>query len=167
MVIQGYIHLIKGNLQTTQIIDPALVAAGDPALIAAGCLVERDPGFAERVREGDLLVLDGALRGDEHAEAAIIALQAVGLAAVICAAADPAIISQGMRYGLPVLIIPAAAQTVREGDLLRLDLERGQLEANGARWTYPPLPADALTAVRRVQLLSRMRRVVEDEGFAE
>lgn len=167
MVIQGYVRYLQGDLATSQVIEPGLVAEGDPALIAAGCLAARDPSFAERVREGDLLVVDGALRGADQAEAALIAWQAVGLVAVICAAAEPAMINQGLGYGLPVLIIPAATPLLREGSLARLELERGQLEAQGIRWCFQPLAAAGLAAVRQVQLLRRMRQVVEDEGFAE
>jgi 3-isopropylmalate dehydratase small subunit len=167
MVITGYARALRGNLRPAQIIDPVTAAAGDPALLAAQCLAALDPDFAERTREGDLLVLDGTLGEGSQAEAAVIALQALGIAAVICRAAGPEFVAVAAGYGLPIIAAPAAAAALGEGVLLRLDLERGSLEGAGAAWTTPPLPAAALGAVRRAQLLVRMRRVVEEEGFAE
>lgn len=167
MVIAGYARRVAADLAPAAIVDEATAALGDPALLAAACLAAVDPGFAERAGEGDILVLDGALLAGPGAEAAVIALQAVGLAAVVCAAADPSLAELAAIYGLPVAVAPGAAATIAEGALLRLDLERGGLESGPGRWSFAPLAAAALAAARRAQLLARMRRVVEDEGFAE
>lgn len=167
MVLTGYARRVAGDLAPHQIIAEATAAGGDPAEIAAACLAAVDPGFAERAREGDLLILDGAVGGGAGAEAAVIALQAVGVAAVICRGADAAVVALGGVYGLPVIAAPAAAASIAEGALVRADLERGRLEVGGAAWDVAPLGAQALAAVRRGQLLARMRRVVEDEGYAE
>jgi len=64
---------------------------------------------------------------------------------------------------------PQQAPALTAGTLLRLDLERGQLgnQTAGTSWPCAPCAPDQLAATRRAQLLARMRRVVEDEGFAE
>jgi 3-isopropylmalate dehydratase small subunit len=167
MVITGYARTLRGDLTPAQIIDPTAATLGDPAVLAAQCLAAVDPDFAERAREGDLLVLDGLLGDGTHGEAAVISLQALGIAAVICRAAGPEFAAIAAGYGLPIIAAPEAAAALGEGVLLRLDLERGSLEGAGVCWTTPPLAVAALGAVRRAQLLVRMRRVVEEEGFAE
>jgi 3-isopropylmalate dehydratase small subunit len=166
MVLTGHALRIAGELAPAQVIDPAIAASGDPAELAAACLAAVDPTLAERAREGNVLVLDGTLAAGAGAEAAVIALQAVGFAAVICRAVAPELRELGTIYGLPLLVAPDAV-AVGEGELVRIDLERGRIEAGGRGWPAPPLAPDALAAVRRGQLLARMRRVVEDEGFAE
>ena len=47
------------------------------------------------------------------------------------------------------------------------DLASGRIEdrASGAVYQAPACPPDLVAAVRRAQLLNRMRRVVEEEGF--
>ncbi len=167
MVITGYARRISASLSPSQVIAPEVVAGGDPAEIAAHCLAVVDPEFAERVRDGDVLVVDGDLSGGPGAEAAVLALQAAGVAALICRGAAADLIALGERYGLPVLSAPAAVPHLAEGALLRLDLEYGRLSSNGVTWSVTPLEAAALTTVRRVQVLARMRRVVEEEGLAE
>lgn len=168
MVLTGYAHQLDGDLAVAQIIAREYVASGDPALLAAHCLEAVDAALAEQVQEGDILVLHGSLTGGEQIEAAVLALQALGVVALLCSAADAAFARLAGEYGLPVLTQPAAAAAISSGDLLRLDLARGSIEVRGGtRWQTAACPEPMLAAVRRNQLLSRMRRVVEDEGFAE
>lgn len=167
MVITGYARLVMGNLTPGEIIDAETAALGDPALLAAHCLAKVDPDFAARVAEGDVLFLAGELHGGSGAEAAVIALQAVGIAAVVCERVAPELTSLGAIYGLPVVVAPGAGSALVEGDLVRLDLERGRLAVGPSQWEFTPIRAEALASARRAQLLARMRRVVEDEGYAE
>ncbi len=167
MVITGYARRVSASLTPREVIAPEVAASGDPAEIAAHCLAAVDAEFAERAREGDVLVVDGDLSGGEGAEAAVLALQAAGIAALICREAAAELIAAGEGYGLPVLSVPPAAVHLAEGTLLRLDLERGRIEGDGHTWPFPPLTPAALASARRMQVLARMRRVVEEEGLAE
>ncbi len=167
MVLTGYGRLVQGDLTPAQIVAPEVIASGDPAEIAAACLVAVDTTLAERVREGDLLVVDGTLAGGEGVEGAVIALQAAGFAAAICRGAAAELLATAALYGLPLLIAAEAAGAIEAESPIRIDLERGTIESGGLGWAFAPLEAAALAAVRRAQLLARMRRVVEDEGYAE
>lgn len=169
MVLTGIAQRVESSLTPAQVIAPALAASGDPALLAAHCLEAVDPTLSERAREGDILLVNGTLHGGEGAEDAVLALQALGIAAVLCAATDEALAALAGSYGLPLLVQPAAVAAVAAGHILRLDLERGQIEerATGRRWDCAPSTPAVRAAVQRAQLLARMRRVVEDEGYAE
>ena len=167
MVITGYARRVTGDLTPAAIIDAETAATGDPALLAAGCLAAVEPGFAERCREGDVLIIAGSLADGPGAEAAVIALQAAGLAAVVCGGVAHALAEVANGYGLALVIAPDAAAAIAEDAVVRLDLERGGLEAGSGRWAFTPLAPAALAASRRAQILARMRRVVEDEGYAE
>jgi len=65
-----------------------------------------------------------------------------------------------------VLESPAAA-TIAEGVIVRIDLARGWIEDRSTSATYAtsPVSPELIEAVRRAQLLARMRRIVEEEGF--
>lgn len=168
MILTGYARRVDAHLSPAALINPSLVEdGGDPALLAAACLAEVDQDFALRVREGDLLVINGVLEGSGDCELAIVALQAVGIAAIICQQVATEMVAVADRCGLPILSAPAAVPLLDEGTLLRLDLEHGVVEGGGTRYEVAPLAKPTLEMVRRVQLLSRMRRVVEEEGFAE
>lgn len=164
MILTGYIHTVRGDLAPAQIIAPAYADLGDPALLAAHCLDAVAPDLAGRSREGDLLVVAGAIGPGPGAEAAVLALQAAGFSAVVARSFADELRELAALYGLPLIALDLPAT---DGELARLDLARGQLEVAGRRSAFPPLDAAALAPVRRAQLLARTRRVVEDEGYAE
>jgi 3-isopropylmalate/(R)-2-methylmalate dehydratase small subunit len=167
MILYGTTHRVGDGITTGDIIAPEWRAAGDPAILAAHCLAGVDPAIAERAREGDLLLAGHSLGGGPEPDIAVLALQAAGFAAIVCASADPGFVAAAEIYGLPVLICPEATGALAEGVLVRLDLARGRIEdrASGAVYDAPPSSPELIDAVRRAQLLVRMRRVVEEEGF--
>lgn len=169
MILTGYTHRIATDAPCRAIIAAEYANSGDPALLAAHSLEALDPHFAERAREGDVLVVVGAVGAGEGAEPAVLALQAVGVAAVVCAAADDTFAELAATYGLAVLVCPPAAEQLAGGSLLRVDLASGTIEdrAHGRRWGSIDLPPALPAAARRAQLLARTRRVVDEEGFAE
>lgn len=183
LVLTGYVHRLAQPITPGQIIAPAHATSGDPALLAAHCLETIAPHLADQARPGDVLVLP-ALQPDSptpagnadsrHAahEPAILALQALGIAALICAAAPEDVCTLAGNYGLPVLLQPEATAALPAGAIVRLDLARGRISQTAppdpaATWHTTPCPPDVLAAVQRTLLLSRMRRVVEDEGYAD
>jgi 3-isopropylmalate/(R)-2-methylmalate dehydratase small subunit len=172
MILYGTTHRVGDGITTDDIIAPEHRGAGDPALLSAHCLATIDSTIAEAARAGDILLAGRDFGRDQHSdanegtEAAVLALQALGIAAIICASADRAFADMAAMYGLPVLICPGAAGIV-SGGVVRIDLASGKItdRANGAVFQAQPCPPDLIEAVRRAELLARMRRVVEEEGF--
>jgi 3-isopropylmalate dehydratase small subunit len=174
MVIIGYARRIDQNVSPGVILAPDVAAIADPALFAAHCLERIDPALAEQVCEGDILVLGGQFAEDvstttTSADDAVLALQALGIAAVVCVGAAVPLLALAGSYGLPLLAHGEAAASIQSGDIVRLDLERGTIEdqAAGKIWQGEPCSPACIAAARRAQMLARMRRIVEDEGFAE
>ncbi|MEN9934962.1 MAG: hypothetical protein RLZZ387_1541, partial [Chloroflexota bacterium] len=68
---------------------------------------------------------------------------------------------------LPLMEQPEAAAALPDGGLVRVDLATGRIEerATGAVYQAQPAPPEVVAATRQRQLLARMRRVVEEEGF--
>ncbi|HEU4325355.1 MAG TPA: hypothetical protein VFS21_19585 [Roseiflexaceae bacterium] len=166
MVIYGYIHRLGDGVTAEQIIAPEW-REEDPAALAAHCLEAVDPQLPERVRPGDLLLAGRGFGAGEGQETAVLALQAAGFVALVCADADPDFVGQAAVYGLPVLIAAEAVAGLPAGALARLDLARGTLadRESGAAFPVPVPPPAVLDAFRRALLLNRMRQVVEEEGF--
>jgi 3-isopropylmalate/(R)-2-methylmalate dehydratase small subunit len=124
------------------------------------------PAIAEHAREGVILLAGRDFGAGGDPDSAALALQAAGFAAIVCASADRAFGEVAAAYGLPVLESLAAA-AVAGGVVVRIDLARGRIEDRSTSATYATSPAspELIEAVRRAQLLARMRRIVEEEGF--
>ncbi len=175
MILTGYVRRLAQAVTLAQILSPALRDAGDPDMLAAQCLAGADPTLAARLREGDVLVLpafvlppdmDISAAVQQHAEAAVFALQAIGCAAMIVGEPVGWFAALAGEHGLAVLVQPDAAAALCEGSIVRLDLERGTISSDGEQWQVAPLAADVCATVRRYQLLVRMRRVADDEDYA-
>lgn len=168
MILTGYARRIERSISPATILAAEYAESHDPAVLAAHCLAAVDPTLAERTREGDILVVAGEVQHGPHAETAVLALQALGIAAVVCRAADAEMIALAGAAGLP-LLVQVEATTISEGRVVRLDLARGtvQDQFTGQVWQATPCTAETLAATQRTQLLARMRRVVDDEGLAE
>ena len=167
MILYGTTHRVGDDITTDLIIAPVYRADADPAWLAAHCLAGVDSAIAELAREGDLLLAGNGFGAGPDAEIAVLALQAVGFAAIICASANAGFVAAAEAYGLPVLICPAAVAAITPGGVVRLDLAGGRItdRANGEVYSAPPCAPTLVDMVRRAQLLTRMRRVVEEEGF--
>jgi 3-isopropylmalate/(R)-2-methylmalate dehydratase small subunit len=167
MILYGTTHRVGDGIISAAIIAPEHHADADPAWLAAHCLAGVDPAIAEAAREGDVLLTGNDFGAGPDAEVAVLALQAAGFAAIICASADADFVSAAEAYGLPVLICPAAVAAIVPGGVVRLDLAGGRItdRATGASYLVPPCAPALVDVVRRAQLLTRMRRVVEEEGY--
>jgi 3-isopropylmalate/(R)-2-methylmalate dehydratase small subunit len=167
MILYGTTHRVGDDITTDAIIAPEQQADADPAWLAAHCLANVDAAITELAREGDVLLAGANFGAGPDTEIAVLALQAVGFAAVICASADAGFVAAAEAYGLPVLICPAAVAAIAPGSVLRLDLAGGRItdRATGEIYSVPPCAPTLVNMVRRAQLLTRMRRVVEEEGF--
>lgn len=168
MVLYGTTHRVGDDVTAAQIIAPD-VPSDDPAQLAAQCLAAIDPTLAEHVADGDVLLAGRAFGEGDAPETAVLALQALGFAAVICHTAAPPFVAIAQSYGLPVIEAPEAADALPPGAIARIDLERGNItdQATKARFRFPPCSPELSAAVRRARLLAQMRRVVEEEGFGE
>jgi 3-isopropylmalate/(R)-2-methylmalate dehydratase small subunit len=164
MVFYGTTHSVGNNITTAQIIAPE--HADDPSLLAAHCLEFVDSMLAERVAEGDVLLAGSHFGAGDAPDTAVLALQALGFSSVVAVSFAPGFVEAAEAYGLPALVAPDAA-ALPAGHLLRLDLERGTItdRATGSVTSFTPCSPTMIAAVRRAQLLRRMRQVVEEEGF--
>ncbi|HEU5098757.1 MAG TPA: hypothetical protein VFU22_07050 [Roseiflexaceae bacterium] len=168
MVLYGTTHRVGDRITTDAIVAPE-DRADDPAWLAAHCLAGVDPAIAETAREGDVLLAGEAFGAGPEQELAVLALQAIGFASIICASADPGFVAAAETYGLPVLICPDAVSSITPGGVVRLDLAGGRItdRITGEVYLAPPCAPALVEMVRRFQLLMRMRRVVEEEGFMD
>jgi 3-isopropylmalate/(R)-2-methylmalate dehydratase small subunit len=124
-----------------------------PDDLARACLSRFDRGLRETIKQGDLLVagkntgcssacLDGMAEDPHLYGFAAMALKALGIAAVLCESAAMNFQRSSLEHGLPVVECRAIRQSVREGDELWVELERGTIDnvRTGQRLSFNPLP---------------------------
>jgi 3-isopropylmalate/(R)-2-methylmalate dehydratase small subunit len=130
------------NVNTDQIIPGRYNVTTDRMQLARYCLCEHRPDFACGVQPGDVLVAGRNFGCGSSREHAAVALKATGLAAVVASSFARIFYRNAINIGLPVLIAPAAAVALEDGDPIAVDLPTGTIYdlARGRTFQAEPLP---------------------------
>ena len=99
--------------------------------LAAHCMEDLDPDFVRRVDKGDVLVAGSNFGCGSSREQAPIALKYAGVGAVLAKSFARIFYRNAINVGLPVLICDTSS--IREGDLVRIDMDGGKVVVNGER----------------------------------
>lgn len=107
-------------------------------------LEDLDPGFAENVKLGDIIIAGKNFGCGSSREQPVVGLKAAGVAAVIAESFARIFYRAAINQGLVLIEAPEAARAYKEGDEVALDIEHGKITVGGAEYSFPPLPAEIL-----------------------
>ncbi|MEC9342796.1 MAG: hypothetical protein VYD64_03010 [Pseudomonadota bacterium] len=150
-----------GIIQYSQV--PDLGSFDIPALKAM-CFRTLIPGFAERVRRGDIVLAGRNFGHHSHAHACV-AMKESGIDAVLVESCDSAFMRKALNIGLPVVPCPGATGLAEEGQRVRIDLARGQAvnTATGAAIAFRPFAPQMLEVWQAGGLAEALRRRIGRE----
>ena len=130
-----------GNNVDTDVIIPArYLTTHDEAVLAAHALEDLDPGFAEAVRPGDVVVAGQNFGSGSSREHAAIALKATGIAGVVAVSFARIFYRNAINTGLPIFVCPQAVTAVSSGDEIELDVERSTVRNVSTATTFEAEP---------------------------
>jgi 3-isopropylmalate/(R)-2-methylmalate dehydratase small subunit len=155
MEIEGKAFKYGDNVDTDVIIPARYLNSSDPAELARHCMEDLDPGFASKVRDGDIIVAGRNFGCGSSREHAPLSIKAAGARCVVAESFARIFYRNAINIGLPILECPEAARAVSAGDRIGIDLASGTIEdfTTGKRFTAEPFP-------------EFMRRLVEAGGLA-
>lgn len=125
------------NIDTDLIIAARYLNDASPENLRIHCLEDVIPGFHEKVNPGDVIVAGknfGSGSSREHAPAAI---KACGVQCVIAASFARIFYRNAINIGLPIIESPEAAEEIRQGDVLAIDMAEGVLVNQTSGKSYP------------------------------
>ena len=161
----GRVHLFGSELaHDNEMIDFRLVLERqtDPAIILTSLFPNIDPGFAERVRQGDLIVAGKAFGTGKAHTTAYIAMAALGMG-VLCETSFEKVMLGAANLGLP--IAPGCiglSSSLLQGEEVEVDFEQGLVRSEDhTEYRFPALRPDLqrlIEAGGRAGLLSQWLR---------
>jgi 3-isopropylmalate/(R)-2-methylmalate dehydratase small subunit len=110
----------------------------DPAAIAAHALEDLDPGFAERVQPGDVVIGGRNWGCGSSREQAVTCLKWAGVGAVIAVSFARIFYRNAINNGLPAIVCPAAVAAIGGGEVVAIDLEAGEIRCEAGTFTFEP-----------------------------
>jgi len=148
--IRGRAWKFGDNVDTDVIIPTRVVTStSDPYGWARYVMEPLDPDFHKKVEKGDILVAGKNFGCGSSREQAPTALKYAGIGAVIAESFARIFFRNSINIGLPVLECKNISTKIREGDILEVYLETGNIRnlTTGENIKAMPLPEFALQII--------------------
>ncbi len=141
-IIQGTVWKFGNDVDTDLIIPARYLNTSDPKELAAHCMEDADPGFAGKVRPGELIVAGKNFGCGSSREHAPLAIKSAEVAAVIAASFARIFYRNAINIGLPILESPEAAAAIAHGHQVEVDLTSGKITdlTTGQEFQAAPFP---------------------------
>lgn len=128
------------NIDTDLIIPARYLNTSDPKELAEHAMEDADPTWVGKKQKGDFIVGGENFGCGSSREHAPIALQAAGVSAVIAKSFARIFYRNSINIGLPILEAPQAAEEIKAGDEIEVDLARGEILDLTTNKTYKAQP---------------------------
>lgn len=133
----------------------------EPEEMAEHALEDLDPEFAENAEKGDFVVAGRNFGCGSSREQAAICLKYAGVQAVIAHSFARIFFRNAVNQGLPAVKCPEAAEHVKAGDVMELDLEKSVIRAGGREFSFPPFSDSVLGILKEGGLIPYTRKKIK------
>jgi len=143
-MIEGKVWKFGDDVNTDEIIPARYLNTSDPEELAGHCMEGADPDFVRKISPGDVIVAGKNFGCGSSREHAPLAIKHAKIAAVVAPTFARIFFRNAINMGLPIVECPGAARDAAEGDVLRIDLEKGELTnvTQDKQYEIAPLPKE-------------------------
>jgi len=141
--VEGRVWKYGDHIDTDAIIPARYLNVSAAEELAAHCMEDIDPHFADQVRPGDVIVAGENFGCGSSREHAPLAIKASGVSCVIAASFARIFYRNAINIGLPILPCPEAVEGTEAGQRLQVDLGSGTItnQRSGRVYHTAPLPS--------------------------
>jgi 3-isopropylmalate/(R)-2-methylmalate dehydratase small subunit len=138
--MKGKAWKFGNNIDTDLIIPARYLNSSDPAELAQYAMMDADSEWVDKMSKGDFIVAGDNFGCGSSREHAPIALRAAGVSAIIARSFARIFYRNSINIGLPILEAPEAAEEIKEGDEIEVDLAAGEIKDLTTGQTYKEQP---------------------------
>ena len=154
------------NVNTDEIIPARYLNTSDTKVLAAHCMEDADPTFAEKVQTGDVLVGGENFGCGSSREHAPVAIKGAGVSCVIAKSFARIFSRNAVNIGLAIFESPEAADSIQPGDEVEVDVAAGQIADNtrGETYRFEPFPEEVRAIIEAGGLMTYVRQELGKGG---
>lgn len=156
MSYKGRAYKFGSDINTDEIIPARYLNTIDKAELAKHCMEDADKDFAAKVKPGDIIVAGKNFGCGSSREHAPISIKAAGVSCVIAENFARIFFRNAINIGLPIIESKEAAQSIKEGDMVEVDIRSGVIKDKTTSSTFK---------IERYP--SFMQRIVDAGGLME
>lgn len=156
---------VFGDGINTDVMAPGLYFKMSMDVMATHCMEAVDPGFAPGVVPGDIVVAGRNFGVGSAREQAPMALQHLGVGAILAESYGRIFYRNALNFGIPTLIFPQAGEIVA-GDELVVDPLAGRIEnrTRATTYTVAGLPEHLMAMVSAGGLMAYLEQRLSTKG---
>lgn len=138
----GFAHVYGDNIDTDVIIPARHLNTSDPDILASHCMEDIDADFANKVKEGDIMVAGSNFGCGSSREHAPLAIKHSGISCVIAKNFARIFYRNAINIGLPILECQEASEGIGQGDQLEIDFDTGVINnmTKNEKYQAQPFP---------------------------
>ncbi|HWQ40837.1 MAG TPA: 3-isopropylmalate dehydratase small subunit [Desulfosporosinus sp.] len=141
-MIKGRVWKYEKNVDTDVIYPGRYLVHFDPVEVAKHAMEGIDSEFASKVKLGDIIVAGENFGTGSAREQAAMTLKFAGLGAIIADSFSRTFYRNAINNGLPVISLKGVSLEIKEGDVVEIDLEKGEIKnlSSGKELFTSPVP---------------------------
>lgn len=116
------------NIDTDIIIPARYLNIMDRKELASHCMEDLDADFARKVNEGDIIVAGSNFGCGSSREHAPQVIKDSGIGCVIAESFARIFYRNAINIGLPIIECPEAAKAIKDGDLVEINFDTGEIK---------------------------------------
>ena len=133
MKLKGKAHKFGDDINTDEIIPARYLNTSDPEELAKYCMEDADPKFVSKIVKGDVIVGGKNFGCGSSREHAPISIKAAGISCVIAKSFARIFYRNAINIGLPIFTSPAAAEKIKTGDKIEVNVTKGEIVKTGQK----------------------------------
>ena len=140
MIFRGKTWKFGDNVDTDVIIPARYLNTTDPQELAAHCMEDADKEFSSKISRGDIIVAGSNFGCGSSREHAPLAIKACGISCVVAISFARIFFRNAINIGLPILESKEAPGGIGSGDIVEIDLNKGEIKDITKSQTYHAQP---------------------------
>jgi len=126
-IFEGKTWKFEDNISTDEILPVRYMQYIEPAQLASHVMEGADIDFAKKVQVNDIIVAGENFGYGSSREQAVLALKYSGIKVIVVKSFARIFYRNAFNVGLVPLMAPEAVVSVNDGDILKIDLSKGQI----------------------------------------
>jgi len=159
MKVTGKAWKFGNDINTDEIIPARYLNVSDPMELAKHCMEDADRDFMKKKSDGDIIVAGNNFGCGSSREHAPIAIKAAKISCVLAESFARIFYRNSLNMGLPILEAPEAAKEIKEGDVIEINFDDGEIinKTSGKTYTAKPFPPFMQDLIKKGGLMNKIK----------
>ncbi len=160
MKLKGRVWKFGSDVDTDIIIAAKYLNQSDAKELAKHAMEAERPEFPKKVKQGDILVAGKNFGCGSSREHAPLALKTAGISCIIATSFARIFYRNGFNQGVPLLESAEAAEAIKDGDQVQVDLAAGEITdlTQNKKFSAKPIPPFMMELVEHGGLIPHLRK---------